>query len=59
MKSSYASGSKEYEANLMYSIDERLSITSKETTDQLDPFLVREDLLDQGDHFMWEQGLVD
>jgi hypothetical protein len=59
MKSSCASGSKEYEANLMYRIDEGLSITSKETTDQLDPFLVREDLLDEGDDLMWEQGVTD
>ena len=43
----------------MYRIDEGLSITSEEITDSLDLFLVREDLLDERDDLMREQGLAD
>jgi hypothetical protein len=51
-----ASVRKEKRTNLMYPIDESLSVISTKVTDHLDLILARENSLDESDHFMWEKG---
>ena len=49
----------ECKADLMYHIDEGLSIISTEVTNQLDFILAREDCLNERVDFMCKQGVTD